>query len=158
MGKLVCFCYYSLLQSTSEAVVVLLTLTTVRWLNHNDISKPSVLKDTLTAALCSPTSSLSEDLRLSKDDIDGIIAATSSPELKKGLTQLTDEAVKLGAFGAPFFRVTADRGVSWRDGNYGNKVTEVEPFFGSDRYVVLPTLSLDLVEGRDGTERLTRRI
>lgn len=56
-----------------------------------------------------------------KDDIERIMQATQSKEIKDALTAKTDEAITRGAFGAPWFWVTNDAGQS-------------EPFFGSDRF------------------------
>lgn len=56
----------------------------------------------------------------SKEEVERIMTATQSPEIKKALTDRTQEAVDRGAFGAPWFWVTNAKG-------------EQEPFFGSDR-------------------------
>ena len=57
------------------------------------------------------------------------MAATSNPEIKTKLNEMTKQALDLGAFGAPFFSVT-------KFGKEGEGSELVEPFFGSDRYVI----------------------
>ena len=56
------------------------------------------------------------------------MAATADPEIKAKLNETTKRALSLGAFGAPFFSVTKF--------GVGGRENVVQPFFGSDRYVV----------------------
>jgi 2-hydroxychromene-2-carboxylate isomerase len=56
----------------------------------------------------------------SPEDVDRIMRATSSEEMKVLLKSTTQEALDRGAFGAPWFWVT-------------NSAGDSEPFFGSDR-------------------------
>lgn len=64
---------------------------------------------------------LTKDGLWSKEEAEGIIAAAQTPEVKALLNANTEKAVKLGAYGAPWFWVTNAEGKS-------------EPFFGSDRF------------------------
>ncbi|KKK12610.1 hypothetical protein AOCH_002275 [Aspergillus ochraceoroseus] len=75
------------------------------------------------------------------DEVQEILQAASSPEIKEALTKMTDKAVReLGAFGCPWF---------WVHDGKGN----AEPFFGSDRfhfmwnYLGLPHEDLKLIVG-----------
>lgn len=60
-------------------------------------------------------------LLFSREEVERIMQATSSKEIKDLLTATTKEALDHGAFGAPWFWVTNAAGAS-------------EPFFGSDRF------------------------
>ena len=82
---------------------------------HIDVSKPESLTRVVSEVFQHPA------------DVKAIMAAANTPDIKKELTETTDRALKLGAFGAPFFSVT-------RYGVEGEKDL-VEPFFGSDRCV-----------------------
>lgn len=55
------------------------------------------------------------------EELKVIMSAAGTPEYKKKLLDNTEEAVKLGAFGAPWFTVRNSKG-------------EEAPFFGSDRF------------------------
>lgn len=59
----------------------------------------------------------------STDEVQAIMAATSSQEVKEQLKAATKEALDRGAFGNPWLWVT------------NNRTGKAEPFFGSDRYV-----------------------
>lgn len=67
---------------------------------------------------------LAEFKEFTPEDCEKILAATKSQEVKDALTKATQSAIDKGAFGAPWLWVRNDKG-------------EAEPFFGSDRYVVL---------------------
>lgn len=67
-------------------------------------------------------SSATDSKRLfSQEEVDRIMHATTTKEVKDLLSAVTKEALDRGAFGAPWFWVTNDGGAS-------------EPFFGSDRF------------------------
>lgn len=59
-----------------------------------------------------------------KQQVEEIIKGTETPQVKEALKKATQEALDKGAFGNPWFWVTAD-----------DKKEKGEPFFGSDRYV-----------------------
>jgi hypothetical protein len=65
----------------------------------------------------------------SDNDVDDILKGGTSPTYKKLLTDETARLVEKGAFGAPWYLVT-------------NKEGKEEPFFGSDRCVIRPSLAL----------------
>ncbi|KAL7275924.1 hypothetical protein RUND412_001117 [Rhizina undulata] len=71
----------------------------------------------------SQTSALAEALSplFAPEQIAAILEGAASPEIKQGLLEKTQDAVKAGAFGAPWFVVRNARG-------------EESPFFGSDRF------------------------
>lgn len=75
---------------------------------HIDISKPENMARCLAETL-------------PKEDIPKILDAAKTPKYKDLLSAQTKKAVELGAFGAPFFWMTNDKG-------------ESEPLFGSDRW------------------------
>lgn len=75
-----------------------------------DVSKPEKLAELLRSH------------GFSDEDIKKILAAASTPEYKQALTDNTQKALDLGAYGAPWFWVRNSEG-------------KEEPFFGSDRYV-----------------------
>ncbi|KAK0709109.1 thioredoxin-like protein [Lasiosphaeria miniovina] len=58
----------------------------------------------------------------SADEVQAIVAATSSQEVKEQLKAATKEALDRGAFGNPWLWVT------------NNRTGKAEPFFGSDRF------------------------
>lgn len=74
------------------------------------------------------------------EELKAILSATSAPEYKKKLLDNTQEALKLGAFGAPWFTVRNSKG-------------EESPFFGSDRFhfmyqfLGLPTNDMEIQMG-----------
>lgn len=79
------------------------------WNGQLDISKPENLSKALSKAF-------------SGTEVEEILAAAASPEIKHELTATTERVVKeLGAFGCPWFWVTNGEGKS-------------EPFFGSDHF------------------------
>ncbi|KAL4969835.1 putative DSBA family oxidoreductase [Aspergillus stella-maris] len=84
------------------------------WNNHIDISNPENL-----------ISVLSRSSLFTESQIKDILAGASNPAIKQELTGTTAKAVKeLGAFGCPWFWVSAGNGKS-------------EPFFGSDRWAYM---------------------
>ena len=91
---------------------------------HANISEPSVFR-TVLASLHTPRS-------LTNDEIDAIMAAAQTEEMKTQLRDQTKMLVeKLGAFGLPWLWVTRTEdlqceGPDW-EGNKG------QPFWGSDR-------------------------
>lgn len=89
------------------------------WMYHHNIniSKPEHLADLLKSHHYTET------------EIKAILAAASSPEYKEALTANTQKALDQGAYGAPWFWV---RNAEGRE----------EPFFGSDRLVLIPLLLL----------------
>lgn len=56
-----------------------------------------------------------------EDEVKDVLEAASRPHYKQALTDNTQRAIELGAFGAPFFWVRNREGYE-------------EPFFGSDRF------------------------
>ena len=106
------------IKSTQPSPIYELTLVAF-WkalhIDHVDISKPALLTPILGKVFPK------------EEDVKEIMAATSSPEIKAKLNEMTKRALDLGAFGAPFFSVT-------KFGREGEDI--VEPFFGSDRYVI----------------------
>lgn len=78
---------------------------------HRDLSNPEVLATLLT-----------EDAKFTPSETEAIIAATGEKKWKDALLAKTQEALDLGAFGAPWFHVI-------------NKKGEESMFFGSDRLV-----------------------
>ncbi|KAI0414518.1 thioredoxin-like protein [Xylaria grammica] len=62
-----------------------------------------------------------ESRQFSAGDVDGIMALAKDKRMKDTLRRNTDEALKQGAFGAPWIMVRNSSGA-------------VEPFFGSDRF------------------------
>ena len=111
---------------------------------HIDVSKPEPLAQVLSKVLPS-----------SEDEVTAILAATQTPEIKKKLKETTDRALKLGAFGAPFFSVTKYRAMDGSKEGIGKAGDEVEPFFGSDRFhymfdfLELPVSHLRILEKRE---------
>ncbi|KAJ5113821.1 HCCA isomerase/glutathione S-transferase kappa [Penicillium angulare] len=99
------------------------------WMYHKniDISKPEKLAELL------------QSHGFSKEDIEKILAAASTPEYKQALTDNTQKALDLGAYGAPWFWVRNKEGLE-------------EPFFGSDRfafmwqYLGLPFQDISIIE------------
>ena len=77
------------------------------WEETLDISKPEILLNVLKR-------------HLSDEDAQKAVDGANSKEYKTKLNNNTDDALKKGAFGAPWFWVT-------------NKDGKEEPFFGSDR-------------------------
>ena len=82
------------------------------WQDGNDLSKPDKMAETISRTISSPT------------EVKQILEAANSAEYKQKLNANTQRALDAGAFGAPWFVVTNSEGVS-------------EPFFGSDRWVLL---------------------
>ncbi|KAF3482076.1 uncharacterized protein GIQ15_04835 [Arthroderma uncinatum] len=77
---------------------------------HIDLSKPEGMIELLKEA------------KYSSQEIERILASTKTDEIKKALTDRTQEALDRGAFGAPWFWVK------------NNETGKEEPFFGSDRF------------------------
>jgi 2-hydroxychromene-2-carboxylate isomerase len=76
---------------------------------------------TLTKALCDVPAGPESDARLfTLEEVEAVIQAAGTKEMKDLLRDKTQEALDHGAFGAPWLWVTNAAGVS-------------EPFFGSDR-------------------------
>jgi glutathione S-transferase kappa 1 len=75
---------------------------------QKDISSAEILSEILTE-------------QFDKSEVQDVLKAASMPQYKQALTQITQKAIDLGAFGAPFFWVR-------------NKDGDEEPFFGSDRF------------------------
>ena len=81
------------------------------WENGIDLSKPELLSKVLGK-------------RFKEGEVRQILEAANSPEWKQNLNANTEEALKHGAFGCPWYWVRNSKG-------------EEEPFFGSDRYVTI---------------------
>lgn len=77
------------------------------WEQGLDLSKPELMADALSR-------------HFSHDEVKRIMEGANSAEYKKKLSDNTQKALDLGAFGCPWFWVRNDKG-------------EEEPFFGSDR-------------------------
>ena len=76
---------------------------------HLDISKPETLRKVFEETFKST-------------ELDAILEAGKNLTYKQKLEQNTQKAIELGAFGTPFCSVKNGKG-------------EIEPFFGSDRFV-----------------------
>lgn len=104
------------------------------FVTHVNIEKPEGLIDLLSKFF--DEAEVKEILRLVK-----------TQEYKDKLTANTQEALKQGAFGAPWFRLTNSKGV-------------VEPFFGSDRFhymwefLAVDHQNLKIVDKREGKAKL----
>ncbi|RVX74635.1 hypothetical protein B0A52_01761 [Exophiala mesophila] len=104
------------------------------FVTHVNIEKPEGLADLLSKFF--DEAEVKEILRLVK-----------TQEYKDKLTANTNEALKQGAFGAPWFKVTNSKG-------------EVEPFFGSDRFHFMWDFlgveheDLKIVDKREGKAKL----
>ncbi|KAI4150021.1 MAG: hypothetical protein LQ340_004308 [Diploschistes diacapsis] len=81
--------------------------------HHIDISKPENIVIMLANKF------------VNEGEVQGIMEAAQTKEVKAQLSEMTERALKLGAFGAPFFSVT-----KFEEGG----AEKVEPFFGSDRF------------------------
>lgn len=79
------------------------------WEDGLDVSKPELLGQVLSK-------------RFSESEVKDILSNANSAPYKQRLNDNTKEALESGAFGCPWFVVRNSKG-------------EVEPFFGSDRYV-----------------------
>jgi glutathione S-transferase kappa 1 len=77
------------------------------WQKQEDVSKPEIMRECL--ARC-----------FSAKEVEDIMKATGTKEVKDGLLATTDDALENGAYGCPWFHVTDSNG-------------KKEPFFGSDR-------------------------
>jgi 2-hydroxychromene-2-carboxylate isomerase len=96
-------------QHAHKLVPAFLACFETMWNGQLDISKPENLAKALAKAF-------------SGAEVEEILAAAASPEIKNELTATTERVVKeLGAFGCPWYWVTNGQGKS-------------EPFFGSDRF------------------------
>ncbi|KAF2109282.1 glutathione S-transferase kappa 1 [Lophiotrema nucula] len=78
------------------------------WENGIDLSKPELLAKVLSK-------------RFKEGEVRQVLEAANSPEWKQNLNANTEEALKRGAFGCPWYWVRNSKG-------------EEEPFFGSDRF------------------------
>ncbi|KAF2718036.1 glutathione S-transferase kappa 1 [Polychaeton citri CBS 116435] len=83
-------------------------LWTAIWEDGIDVGKPELLASVLRR-------------HFAESDVAEILQAAQEPRFKERLTSNTEEALKTGAFGAPWFMVKNFKG-------------ETEPFFGSDRF------------------------
>lgn len=96
------------------------------WEQGKDLSKPELMAETLSR-------------HFSSEEVKQIMEAANSAEYKKKLSDNTQKALDLGAFGCPWFWVKNDKG-------------EEEPFFGSDRfhymwqYLEIPHNDLQILE------------
>lgn len=79
------------------------------WEEGLDVSKPELLGQVLSKCF-------------SESEVKDILSNANSAPYKQRLNDNTKEALESGAFGCPWFVVRNAKG-------------EVEPFFGSDRYV-----------------------
>lgn len=77
------------------------------WEQGKNLSKPELMAEALSR-------------HFSSEEVKQIMEAANSAEYKKKLSDNTQKALDLGAFGCPWFWVKNDKG-------------EEEPFFGSDR-------------------------
>ena len=77
---------------------------------HKDVGQPDILADALRETF-------------DEMEVQRILEAADTPQIKQGLKDITQKALDLGAFGAPYF---------WVRNAHGKE----EPFFGSDRYVL----------------------
>jgi glutathione S-transferase kappa 1 len=106
------------------------------WESGRDVSQP----ETLSAIL-------KETGLLKDEEIASAVRGASTDEVKKQLTANTEEAVKRGAYGAPWFWVTNHQG-------------KQEPFFGSDRFTYmwsfldLPVQNLRISDAEPGGPKL----
>jgi glutathione S-transferase kappa 1 len=80
------------------------------WVQHKDISQPETLESVLKE-------------HFTDDETNEILLAVQSKKVKDALTENTNRAIKLGAYGAPYLYVR-----KWTDRE------EAEGFFGSDRF------------------------
>lgn len=83
------------------------------WIDHINITVPADLASVLTGTKL-----------YSEQEVEAIMKATQEKEWKDKLLSNTQKVLDQGAFGAPWFWVRNAEGVE-------------EPFFGSDRYVLL---------------------
>lgn len=90
------------------------------WEEGLDVSKSELLGQVLSK-------------RFSEGEVKNILSSANSAPYKQRLNDNTKEALESGAFGCPWFVVRNSKG-------------EVEPFFGSDRYVWCHTLGFPFVE------------
>ena len=86
------------------------------WENGKDVSEPGMLTETLQS-------------NFSPEEAKIILSSANSASFKQRLNDFTKEALDRGAFGAPWFWIRNGKGAE-------------EPFFGSDRYVMVQSRSL----------------
>jgi glutathione S-transferase kappa 1 len=79
------------------------------WQLEEDLSKPDIMRQCLARAFESAS------------DVDKIMDAAATKEVKDKLLAVTDDALASGAYGCPWFVVENAEG-------------KKEPFFGSDRW------------------------
>ncbi|KAK3692095.1 thioredoxin-like protein [Podospora appendiculata] len=123
------------IQTPDDLMAVAMTVLPLRALHHIKRTRPSQTYEATLHALMrtfwsgAPTADLSQPTNLgaalsplfAPAEVDEILAAAGSPEMKEALKAATREALDRGAFGCPWLWVTDSRG-------HG------EPFFGSDRF------------------------
>jgi len=96
------------------------------WQKDEDVSKPELMQACLARAF-------------SPADVEKIMKAASTSEVKNGLLATTDKALEQGAYGCPWFEVTNGDGLK-------------QPFFGSDRFhfmyefLGIPFKDIEIVE------------
>jgi len=109
-----CMIYVKDTFSQEQYELAYLTLWENCFVKHIDISNPVNMAQALNE-------------HFTKSQVVDILKAASTPRYKEALTATTKLAYeKLGAYGAPWFWITNDNGVS-------------EPFFGSDRWAYMWT-------------------
>ncbi|KAI1771387.1 thioredoxin-like protein [Hypoxylon cercidicola] len=92
------------------------------WTRHEPPNTPAALRRALSDVPSSSSVGGEEGRRLfSIADVERIVVAAAGPECKDALRRATEEALRRGAFGAPWLWVA-------------NDAREGEPFFGSDRW------------------------
>jgi glutathione S-transferase kappa 1 len=99
----------SLLPHAQKFVQAFLDIYHGMWEEGLDVSKPELLGQVLLKSF-------------SESEAKGILSNANSAPYKQRLNDNTKDALESGAFGCPWFVVRNSKG-------------EVEPFFGSDRYV-----------------------
>lgn len=92
-----------------------------------NITKPDLLRQALAEAPSDFRGAAADSHKdsaplFSAEEVERIMQAAGSQEMKDSLKATTQQALDTGAFGAPWMLVTNGKGVT-------------EPFFGSDRYV-----------------------
>ncbi|KAF2142024.1 uncharacterized protein K452DRAFT_270732 [Aplosporella prunicola CBS 121167] len=104
------------------------------WEQQMDLSKPQCLVETLRR-------------QFSAEEVEKIMEATKTQEIKQKLIDTTQQALDRGAFGCPWFWVR-------------NEKNEEEPFFGSDRFhfmwrfLDLPWRDIEIVAKSKGKAKI----
>ena len=96
------------------------------WEHGLDVSKPDILGQVLRS-----------NGKFDGEEVERVLEAGKSAEIKEELNANTKEALERGAFGCPWFWVENGKGVE-------------EPFFGSDRYVQFSSSSSCSCSRRQG--------